>query len=206
MVGTASGYAPVDTNVTAGAGNLTITPVQGAMPPLSAGISLARYWTLSGTGITTDLVFHYNQADVNGNENNYRIHRKNGGFTISFLNQCPSSPCVDTVANTGTVNGVSSFSDWTIAEQAAPTAAGVNISGRVTGPDGAGIGRAAVSMVDDSGQVRTVTTNAFGYYMFANVRAGATYIFSVSAKGHRFGEPQIRTISEEMSNLDFVLQ
>ena len=39
MVGTASGYAPVDTNVTAGTGNLTVTPVQGAMPPLARHIA-----------------------------------------------------------------------------------------------------------------------------------------------------------------------
>lgn len=206
MVGTPSGYAPVDTNVTAGTGNLTVTPVQGAMPPLGAGTSLARYWTLSGTGITSDIVFHYNQVDVNGNEAAYRIHRKSGGFTVSVANLCPATPCVDTVANTGSVSGVTNFSDWTIAEQIAPTAANASVSGRVTGPDGTGVSRATVTMTDLAGQPRTAVTNAFGYYLLTDVPTGATYTFVVSAKGYRFGEPVIRTIGDDLTGLDFILQ
>src|SRR5262249_47803557 len=37
-------------------------------------------------------------------------------------NACPGSPCVDTTANTGTINGVTGFSDWTLGEQSGPTA------------------------------------------------------------------------------------
>jgi hypothetical protein len=204
MVGTASGYAPVDTNVTAGAGNLTVTPVQGVMPPLGPGISLARYWTLNGTGITSNLVFHYNQADVNGNENNYRIHRKNGASTVAFLNVCPTTTCVDPTLNTGTVSGVSSFSDWTMAEIAPPTAANVSVSGRVTAPDGRGISMARVTMTDTAGQPRTVIANSFGYYTFENVPSGATYVFAVTAKG--FNPAQVvRTIADQVTDLDFVL-
>lgn len=206
MVGTASGYAPVDTNVTAGSGNLTVTPVQGAMSPLSPAISLARYWTLSGTGITTDVVFHYNQSDVNGNENNYRIHRQTGLGTNAVPNQCPATPCVDTVANTGSVNGLTSFSNWTMAELAPPTAANASVSGRVTGPDGNGVSRATVTMTDAEGHARTAVTNAFGYYTFTDVPAGVTYTFVVSAKGYRFGEPVIRTVGDDLTGLDFTLQ
>jgi CSLREA domain-containing protein len=206
MVGTASGYAPVDTTVTAGAGNLTVTPVQGAMPPLPAATALARYWSLSGTGITTNLVFHYNQSDVNGNENNYRIHRKSGATTTSLPNNCPSATCVDPAANTGTVGGVSSFSDWTMAEFALPTAANVNVSGRVTGPDGIGISRAAVTMTDLAGNPRTAITNPFGFYTFTDVPAGAAYTFVVSAKGYRFGAPVIRTIGDDLTDMDFVME
>jgi hypothetical protein len=206
MVGTASGYAPVDTNVTAGTGNLTVTPVQGVMPPLSAGISLARYWSLTGTGITTDLVFHYNQSDVNGNENNYRIHRKNGATTVAITNTCPAAPCVDTAANTGAVTNVSSFSDWTMAEHAVPTAANASVSGRVTNADGIAVGRATVTMTDAGGQARTAVTNAFGYYSFENVPAGGAYTFVVGAKGFRFGDPVIRTIGDDLTDLNFVLQ
>jgi hypothetical protein len=206
MVGTASGYAPVDTNVTAGAGNLTVTPVQGVMPPLNAATSLARYWSLTGTGITSDLVFHYNQPDVNGNEANYRIHRKNGASTIAVPNACPAAPCVDTAANTGTVTGVSSFSDWTMAEFAVPTAANASVGGRVTGPDGVGVGRAVVTMTDAEGRARTSITNAFGYYSFADVQTGSAYTFVVSAKGFRFGAPVIRTIGDDLTDLNFVLE
>jgi hypothetical protein len=206
MVGTASGYAPVDSNVTAGSGNLTVTPVQGVMPPLGAGISLSRYWTLAGIGITSDIVFHYNQSDVNGNEANYRIHRKNGFGTVAVPNQCPATPCVDTVANTGSLTGLTTFSDWTMGELAPPTAANASVSGRVTGPDGSGVSRATVTMTDLAGQSRTAVTNAFGYYLFTDVATGATYTFAVSAKGYRFGEPVIRTVGDDLTGLDFILQ
>lgn len=206
MVGTASGYAPVDSNVTAGAGNLTVTPVQGTMPPLIAATALSRYWTLAGSGITSDIVFHYNQTDVNGNENNYRIHRKNGINTIALGNQCPATPCVDTVANTGSLSGLTTFSDWTMGEFAPPTAANASVGGRVTGPDGNAVGRATVIMTSVTGQTRTAVTNPFGYYNFTDVPAGATYTFVVTAKGYRFGAPVIRTIGDDLTDLDFILQ
>jgi hypothetical protein len=206
MVGTASGYAPVDSNVTAGAGNLTVTPVQGTMPPLIAATALSRYWTLAGSGITSNIVFHYNQSDVNGNENNYRIHRKNGINTIALANVCPSVSCVDTVANTGTLSGLTTFSDWTLAEFAPPTAANASVGGRVTGPDGNAVGRATVIMTNVAGQTRTAVTNPFGYYNFTDVPAGATYTFVVTAKGYRFGAPVIRTIGDDLTDLNFILQ
>jgi hypothetical protein len=206
MVGTASGYAPVDSNVTAGAGNLTVTPVQGTMPPLIAATALSRYWTLAGSGITSDIVFHYNQSDVNGNENNYRIHRKNGINTIALGNQCPATPCVDPVANTGSLTGLTTFSDWTMAELAPPTAANASVGGRVTGPDGNAVSRATVIMTNAAGQSRTAVTNPFGYYNFTDVPAGATYTFVVTAKGYRFGAPVIRTIGDDLTDLDFILQ
>jgi hypothetical protein len=113
---------------------------------------------------------------------------------------------VDPAANTGTVGGVSSFSDWTMAEFAPPTAANANVSGRVTNQDGIAVGRATVTMTDAAGQTRTAVTNAFGYYSFENVPAGGAYTFVVGAKGFRFGDPVIRTIGDDLTDLNFVLQ
>jgi len=121
-VGTANGYSPVDTNVTAGTGDLTIVATETKQPSLATSTSLKRYWTLTESGnLTTDLVFHYLAGDVMGTEANYRIIRVSGGTAVSFPNSCPS-PCVDTVNHKGTINGVSTFSDWTLGEPAAPTA------------------------------------------------------------------------------------
>jgi hypothetical protein len=85
---------------------------------------LQEYWTLTKVGtLTADLTFNYLQSDVAGNEANYRIVVVESGNATSFPNACPSGNfCVNTAANTATAKGVSSFSDWTVAEPNAPTA------------------------------------------------------------------------------------
>ena len=124
-VGTVNGYSPMDANVTAATGSLTAVAVQGSQPVLAAATSLQRYWTLTEAGtVTADLTFHYlDPTDIAGNEANYRIIKIESGNATSFPNACPSGNfCVDTSANTATAKGVSTFSDWTVAEPNAPTA------------------------------------------------------------------------------------
>jgi len=97
-----------------------------------------RYWTLTeGGNITANLTFSYlDPLDIMGTEANYRLIRVTGGTPVSFINNCPVPPagfaCVDTAANTALINGVTEFSDWTVGETSAPTAAPASISGRVT--------------------------------------------------------------------------
>jgi hypothetical protein len=112
-VGTANGYTPVDANSTTGTGSLFVKPTQAKQPNVAGANALARYWTLNGSGITTNLTFHYLAGDVNGTEANYKIFKYSGGaFT-------PFSPInLDTTNHTATLNGVNSFSDWTLAESA----------------------------------------------------------------------------------------
>jgi hypothetical protein len=117
-VGTANGYSPVDSTVTAGTGDLTVLAVQGAQPSVVSSRSLQRYWTLTegGAGITANLLFHYlDPPDVMGNEANYQVLQVTGGARTYFVNNCPA-PCVDAAANTAAINGVTSFSDWTAGE------------------------------------------------------------------------------------------
>lgn len=82
-----------------------------------------------------------------------------------------------------------------------PTAADVNVSGRVMASR-RGIARAKVSLVDVSGNVRIVMTNSFGYYKFTDVAAGGTYIIEVKSKRYVFA-PQVLNITEELTNLNF---
>jgi hypothetical protein len=113
-VGTASGYAPVTAQVTAGSGNLTVAAKQPKQPNITGTEALQRYWTLTGTGMTANLTFQYNAADVVGNESLYQVLKFSGStFTA------PSPQSVDTVNHRGTVTGVSSFSDWTLAQPSA---------------------------------------------------------------------------------------
>jgi Peptidase family C25/Calx-beta domain len=126
-VGTVIGYTPVSLANASGGGDLTVSPKTPQQPALNGATSLQEYWTLASAGsLTTDLTFNYLDSDAAGTEANYRIIRVEGGNATSFPNNCPGSPCVDTNANTATMTGVQSFSDWTVAEPAAPTAIRLN--------------------------------------------------------------------------------
>lgn len=83
-----------------------------------------------------------------------------------------------------------------------PTAASINISGRVQTASGRGITKALVTITDGSGNTRTATTNPFGFYRFTDVAIGG-YVISVSAKNRQFA-PQFITFNGETNNLNFV--
>lgn len=86
----------------------------------------------------------------------------------------------------------------------APTAASVQISGRVKLAKGKGIFRAQVSMTDVTGVEQITFTNQFGYYQFADVAAGKTYIFSVTKRGYQFADnPRVLFAGEDLTDADF---
>ena len=97
-----------------------------------------------------------------------------------------------------TTNGLSPFALGV----AAPTAAKVTVSGRVLTPDGGGLRNATVMMTDTEGKVRTVSSNAFGYYSFTDVPAGGTYTFVVSAKRYTFGA-KVVSVTDEIADMNF---
>lgn len=87
----------------------------------------------------------------------------------------------------------------------APTAASVTVGGQVKTVLGRGIGKAHITMIDATGETRVAFTNPFGYFRFADVPAGETYIFNVRAKRYSFNQPtQIRSIFGEIDNIVFV--
>lgn len=84
-----------------------------------------------------------------------------------------------------------------------PTAASATVSGRVLTAFGRGIPNTRVEMTDSNGQVRYAMTNPFGYYRFQDISVGATYIFSVTGKKHRFS-PKVVTLTNQIADLNFV--
>lgn len=59
-------------------------------------------------------------------------------------------------------------------------------------------------MVKSNGESRTVISSTFGYFTFADVAVGETYVFSVSAKRYTFSQPTlIRSIVEDADDLIF---
>lgn len=90
--------------------------------------------------------------------------------------------------------------------QTAPTAAEVSLSGRVVTAEGRGIRgiRIVVSGGDLPSPVAALT-GAFGYYHFDGLRAGRTYVVSVSGKRYVFETPaRAVTLGDSLSDVDFV--
>lgn len=199
-VGTANGYSPVSTVVTALVQNpsaLTLRAVEGLRPGMSSVHSARRYWTLTETGdLTVDLTFNYLNGDVQGSEASYKLVRWNGsvGMVPSFI--------LDAANNRISASSISVFSDWAVGN-IAPTAAGVSISGRVTLGDGRGLRNAGLILTDRFGKQRRVITSAFGFYRFDDVPSGETYVIAVSSRRFQFA-PRVVTVSNDLTDINFV--
>ncbi len=84
------------------------------------------------------------------------------------------------------------------------TAASVTLGGQVTQPNGQGIARASVSLLNtQSGETRFAMTNMFGYYRFAETQVGNFYILSASHKRFTFNT-QLFQLFEDRSDVDFI--
>lgn len=203
------GYSPVNVNITAGTGSLSTKANTGTAPvapvPLTAAKTLQRYWTLTGSGVTSDITFNYLQTDVpvTAVESAFRIVRVvDGTSAVSYIPN-GTNRLLDTTNNTFTMIGLSAYSDWTLAEPIAPVASNVELSGRVLDRNGRGVAGVPVVMTDQNNVVRYSMTNSFGYYRFAGITAGQTVV--VAAGGKRFVyEPRTVLVSDSISTLDFV--
>ena len=87
--------------------------------------------------------------------------------------------------------------------QSIPTAADVNVGGRVITAGGMAIVNAEVTLVNQAGQTRVARTNPFGYFVFEDVASGATYFLSASHKRHRF-TMNVITVSDELTGIDII--
>jgi hypothetical protein len=85
-----------------------------------------------------------------------------------------------------------------------PSAAAVEISGRVTDSRGRGLPRVMVSLNNSTGESRIAQSNPFGYYRFKDVAGGQTYVVSVAAKNRNFSEPsRVVELTDSLANVDF---
>lgn len=200
--GTANGYSPVRVNVTAlptNPSSLLIKANQGNRAGMYPFQSAARYWSLSLTGaLTADLMFTYlDPTDINGTEANYKLYR--------FVGATPTAVTpftLDTVANTMSANGQTTFSDWAIGNLG-PSAANVSIAGKVEFSNGRGIPRAIVTLTDAQGNVRSARTNNFGYFRLNDVGVGQNYTITAVVKGLQF-TPQVLSVDDDINGLVLV--
>jgi hypothetical protein len=113
----------------------------------------------------------------------------------------------DTTINGGAITATLPAQSITLFVVAAlqPSAAAVTVSGRVMSATGKGVRGARVTLTEAGGEQKTVLTNAFGNYRFADVAAGANCVISVSSKKHTFNQPmQSRLIQGETTDVDFI--
>ena len=87
---------------------------------------------------------------------------------------------------------------------AAPTAAGVTISGQAVTRDGRGIRNVVVTLTDGAGHVRTGRTNAFGYFEF-DVPSGASYVVQATGRRYSFA-PAIVQAKDNLTGLTLTAQ
>lgn len=127
----------------------------------------------------------------------------------SSMNVDPADDC--TFWYTNEYYSTTSLSSWrtrissvTFPGCVAPTAAGVQVAGRVRSSDGRGLNGVIVSLqATDDGQTRNARTNSFGYYRFSDVPAGGNYIVTATAKAYEF-LPKVIFLGEDLADLDFV--
>lgn len=87
-----------------------------------------------------------------------------------------------------------------------PLSAEVSVGGRITDSSGNGVPRVRVSLTKSSGEILTVSTNAFGYYKFEGVEVGQNYTLQANSKRYIFqNNPRILSITEELQNENFVV-
>ncbi len=128
--------------------------------------------------------------------------QRNWGLTFSSL-----TPAL-TIGAGGFLNSFAAAGTGTFSANPAPlaggpTAAAVNISGRVLTVAGRGLRNALVTLTEADGSTRTVLTGASGRYSFTNLGAGQSVILSVRSKQYRF-MPQVVFLNDDLNEIDFV--
>jgi hypothetical protein len=185
----------------AGTGNFLVGGVDGTLIGANATQSLTRYWTITPTGPTqADITLNYQASDVPGgaNENNFKFLRQNASGTLAA-----DPTTFNTTTHTFTITGVTAFSNWSLGTPLLPTAAGVQVSGRVMRSSGIPVSGAIVTITDNTGGTRTTRTNPFGYFTFDDIIVGQTYIVSVQSKQYQFA-PRSISVGDAVADLNFV--
>jgi len=104
-------------------------------------------------------------------------------------------------ADTGTLNS------WSLklADALTPTAASVEVTGRLLDAYGRSVSNAVVKMADVAGNEVTARSNTFGYFRFLDIAAGNSYTLSVSSKNRIF-TPRVISISDSIDDLVLVAE
>lgn len=154
-------------------------------------LGIVAYQPLDGASVFPAgeaILFNINFAVANGASGTTAINF--GGDPVPQAASDQQAASVPVAAAPGTLTLLS------------PTAATASVGGRVFA-DTRGLAGATVYLTDQTGAVRAARTNPFGYYRFADVPAGSTYILAVVSKQYVFA-PQVISINGDIDNMNFV--
>lgn len=213
--GTTLGYYPATVNYVpltlqknnaaenSGISSFSVKANDGMLSGVNVNQTVNVNWTLESFGVSpVDLTLNYNDENVAATavEENFQFIRRTESVNTAFT---PST--ADTFDNSFKLNGISSFSDWSLGNLA-PTAASASVGGRVLTPNGGGIKGVIVALTGGNLTAPIYAqTNTFGYYRFSEVPAGETYVITVNSKRYTFSNPsQIVNLQDNIADLDFL--
>jgi len=129
-----------------------------------------------------------------------------GSGNFLSLNNSGTAPTASSTVETTTIGTKPATGQiYTFTPPAAPTAASVSIGGRVMTASGRGIRNVYITLTDSNGNTRMAVSSSFGYYRFADVAAGETYIISARGKRYTFIQPtQLLNINEDTDGINFI--
>jgi len=186
-------------NVT-GSGVTQQVPIDGSQYPALPQTPVGLYYDISTSAAYSGgatVCFHLPLVTTSQLFSSLRIdHFENGAWVdrtdLATINFASQTVCTTTL---------SSLSPFAIAT-AAPTAAGVTVSGRVLAPGGGGLRNASVTLMGSDGVTRRVITNAFGHYSFDSVTAGGSYLMGVESRRFHY-TARVVQVSDSLSEVNF---
>lgn len=188
----------------------------GTSPDISGTIVSGDYNLIQDTSGTI-IAFAQNFApnDITGVDPLLLPLANNGGTTLTHALSM-NSPAIDKGNSFGTTTdqrgqlrpvdmpGIPNAADGSDigAFELSPTAASATVSGRVVLPFDIGLTGARVTLTDSRGNSRTVLSGKAGYFRFADVATGETYVVTVSARRYTFA-PQVVNVTQDITELVF---
>jgi len=160
-------------------------------------------------------IFHRVGNDV-GKVSDYNNWLRAGNSGADFIIELAAHPFLSDAANTTYFLGdgihTNNAGQSVIAGiffEAIPTVGATSIVGTVGGRvltiESRGIPNVTLTLTDEVGNTRTTITDSSGYYSFAAVPAGATYIITAKGKHYKFAQPsQMLIASDDVTEINFI--
>ena len=178
---------------------ITAWGATGTAAPLTYGTPAERLITITFTPTVSNPVFGWSGHIALGSA----WLAYNGGTGAGSISGSP----YHMYNRGGGVNDFSGSQDLQLASSAIPqvSAAGANISGRVTDYYNRAIPSAKLSLTNSfTGVTEVVYTNTFGYYTFKDVAVGDFFMLSVSARRYTFADGALSfTVQDNLDGVNF---
>lgn len=161
-------------------------------------------YRIGGTGPYTNVTFGYLADGTTGPNQATSVVQRTGTLPFAATGQ----PMVDVRIMTTNAAGLDEWVgiDNINVDCVHLTAGTAVVSGQVRDSNGRGLSKTRVSVIDpNTNIVRTVITNAFGYYQLENLEVGSVYVVTVASKTHSFPtSSQTLMLMQDTNGVDFV--